>query len=103
MSALIEITTDAPEFLEREPLFSIDGVTYTIPKVISGSTALTMLKVAREEGEGLALAWVMEEVLGTEAFNALSACKTVTQAQIGAIMTVVRERAMAAMEAVQGE
>lgn len=101
--ALIEITTDAPEFAETEPLFSIDGVTYSIPKIISGSTALAFLKAAREDGEGLATAWLMEEVLGKEAFDALAACKTVTQAQMGAVMTVVKERTMAALEAVRGE
>lgn len=101
--ALIEITTTNPVFAEREPLFSIDGVEYTIPKEISGSVALAFLEEARNHGEALAVGWLLKEVLGEESHAALVACKTVTGPQMAAVVTVVRERTMAAMEAMQGE
>lgn len=104
MSALIEITTrPADQPVATEPLFSIDGVTYSIPQEISGNIALGVLHRARELGEGLALSWMLEEVLGTEAYTALLNCHDVTPAQMKAIMTVVRTKVMGVMEATQGE
>jgi len=101
--ALIEITTtDAPP-VEREDLFSIDGVVYTIPKDMPGTLALTLLDTARKQGESVAISWLLEEVLGENAYGALLACKTVTRTQMSAVVTVIREKVMGALEQMQGE
>lgn len=100
---MIEIVTTNPAFAEREPLFSIDGTVYTVPKEISGTLALGFLDQVRDHGEAIAMGWLLREVLGAEAHAALAACKTVTAAQMAAVMSVVRDKTMAAMEAVQGE
>lgn len=102
-AGLIEISTNVPEFRETEPLFSIDGVVYEIPKRISGSVALAFLSKAKDFGEMIALAWLVEEVMGAEAHAALTACKTVTGPQMAAVITVIKDRTLAAVEDIQGE
>jgi hypothetical protein len=103
MSALIEIVTDQDAIVEMVDLFSIDGTTYQMPKEISGSVPLELLHRIRTEGEPSALSWMLQEVLGDTAYMALMGCKAMKPNQLGAIMTVVQERVMGAMEEIRGE
>ncbi len=79
-------------------LFSIDGKVYTMPAEVSASVALQMLHVARESGEQAAVSWAMEEVLGKEAYDALRTCKALKAHQLQAVIKVVTEKVMDAME-----
>lgn len=83
---------------EVKDLFSIDGRVYSMPIEVSASVALQMLHVARTEGEQAAVSWVMEEVLGTEAYDALRTCKALKPHQLQAVIKVVTETVMGAME-----
>lgn len=104
MSAIIAITTPAAGTpVAMVDLFSIDGTMYQMPEEISGATPLELLHRIRHEGEASALSWMLQEVLGDAAYTALMACKTIRPSELGAIMAVVQERVMGAMEQIQGE
>lgn len=94
---LIEIDSNAVN-TEVKDLFSIDGQVYTMPVEVSASVALQMLHIARTEGQEAAISWTMEEVLGTEAYDALRKCRALKSHQLQAVIKVVTETVMGAME-----
>lgn len=94
---MIEINSNEVN-TEVKDLFSIDGRVYSMPVEVSASVALQMLHVARTEGEQSAVSWVMEEVLGTEAYDALRKCRALKPHQLQAVIKVVTETVMGAME-----
>lgn len=67
----IELVTSTEE-VEQVELFSIDGKSYTIPNKPRLNVALKTLKIAREEGQDAAMAYMMEKAIGEEAFEALT-------------------------------
>lgn len=96
---MIEINTNEPvETVPGIPVFSIDGKEYCMPGVIPGNTALRVLELIRVSGEVHAMAWAVPEVLGEKAWNALLNCPTIRQEQVNAIMEVVGEHVMGAVE-----
>jgi hypothetical protein len=96
---MIEIDTTAPvDDVPPIPVFSIDGKQYTMPGVIPGSIALQVLERIRTDGEAQATAWAVPEVLGEEAWYALLNCPNIQQHQVQAIMEVVGEHVMGALE-----
>ena len=101
--SLIEIVTDPfdtpPDAI---PLFSIDGVTYSMPGEVSAATSLKALDLARRSGMESAVSWILEEVLGLEAYTALLNCKALKASQLAAIMEVVEKHTLGAMEASTG-
>jgi hypothetical protein len=101
--SLVEITS-VPEGDEPEPIpvFAIDGETYTMPAVISASFALEVLDRMRTDGEMAVTGWMLEEVLGTEAYEALKGCKGLNTDQLKAIMDHVSEHVMGALEGTSG-
>jgi myo-inositol catabolism protein IolC len=94
---LIEIDSNAVN-TEVKDIFSIDGRWYTMPVEVSASVALQMLHIARTEGQEAAISWTMEEVLGTEAYDALRNCRALKSHQLQSIIKVVTETVMGAME-----
>jgi len=94
---MIEINSNEINTAVKD-LFSIDGRVYTMPAEVSASVALEMLHRARTEGEQAAVSWVMEEVLGKEAYDALRTCKALKAHQLQAVIQVVTENVMGAME-----
>jgi len=94
---LIEIDSNDVN-TEVKELFSIDGRIYTMPVEVSASVALQYLHVARAEGETASISWVMEEVLGTEAYDALRKCRALKPHQLQAVIKVVTETVMGALE-----
>ncbi|MEV8610111.1 hypothetical protein AB0383_19665 [Amycolatopsis sp. NPDC051373] len=63
---------------DREPLFTIGGTTYTIPKRVPPSWTVKAFTIATERGEQAALAYAAEKLLTPEAWLALQECETVT-------------------------
>ncbi len=99
---LVEIVTST-EPVATEPLFSIDGTVYSMPVEVPGNVALGYLEQMRQGGEAVAIAWAMEQVLGEAPYQALVNCKALKPHQLSAIITIVTEKIMGALEAVQGE
>jgi hypothetical protein len=84
-------TVDAAE---REPdlvhIFSIDGVPYHMDRNQDASVALQYLKLVRSRGENVALSFMIEEVMGEKAYEALMNYKGITPAQLGQVMLAVQ-------------
>lgn len=91
-------TNEEPRGVEVETLFVIDNEEYKIPKVVPAIVGMRALEVAATDGEAASVRWLLREVLGEKAYDALLACESVTSTQLGQIMTVVRDKAMGDME-----
>lgn len=95
--------TSTPIDVEKEPLFSIDGTTYYIPKQIQAGVALDMLDDLAEKGELVAAAALFKRVMGADAYNALRTCKGVDDKGLAAVMRIVTQKAMGQLENLKGE
>jgi hypothetical protein len=90
---------------EREmvDLFSIDGQVYQMPVRVGAGIALGYMKLVRTHGQEAAMGWAMEKVLGTEAYDALINCDELEPADLEAVMSVVHDNVMGAVEAGKGK
>lgn len=55
----------------REPLFSVNGKVYTIPKKCKAYHSVGYATVSRRAGADIALSWAMEALLGSQGLTAL--------------------------------
>lgn len=94
----IVISTTDVQDVETEVLFVIDDVEYAVAKEVPATIGLRALEIAADEGDAASMSWLMREVLGSKAYDALLACDAVTSKQLGQIMQVVRDKAMGDME-----
>lgn len=83
---------------EREPLFSIDGVEYTVPKTVSAGLALKYFRSARLYGVDMAVAEVLESVLGSAGYDALTNYEDLTQDDLAAVVEVVTKKMIGALD-----
>jgi hypothetical protein len=95
---VIEIKSNPEAAAEREPFFTLDGVEYTIPKVIGAELALQALERFRTEPELAVIAWMMEAVIGKDAWKALRNAKGLDPKDLAAVIEAVRERTMAPLD-----
>ncbi|MEU0531978.1 hypothetical protein [Amycolatopsis tolypomycina] len=79
---------------DREPLFTVDGVTYTIPKVCPSSWSLMAWTIANTRGASAALSYATENVLGPEAMAAMIGCRSLTKADTKAVLQAVMDRVL---------
>ncbi|MFI9454462.1 hypothetical protein [Amycolatopsis sp. NPDC052450] len=77
---------------DREPLFTIDGVTYTIPKRVPPSWSLQAYRIAVEQGSAASLHFAAEKLLTPEAWNALVECETVTESKMRTVLDALVDR-----------
>lgn len=100
--APVVITTDTEANEERLPVFSIDGVEYTMPAEVPASMALRVLDTIRRLGQEAAVSYLLEEVLGPEAYQALLNCRTLKPEQLKAVVAVVQDHVLGAVEETSG-
>ncbi|MEV8439185.1 hypothetical protein AB0425_17560 [Actinosynnema sp. NPDC051121] len=99
----IEITTpEQPAEVEMAHLFSIDGVPYFVPRNPPPAVALRFVRTAWQVGMELALAELLDRMLGEEAYEALASCDAMTPEQLAAIMQHLRQLSMGALEGPKG-
>jgi hypothetical protein len=96
------VTPEQPPEQELVELFSIDGKSYFVPKHPPPAVALRFIKTAWVVGMELALAEMLQTMLGEEAYDALAECDAMTVDQLGAIMQGVRRLSMGALEGPKG-
>jgi hypothetical protein len=103
----VEITT--PEQVEAEgdqspgiPLFSIDGQQYYMPERIGTNLLLKILRVVRQQGIEIAMAELLERVIGEDAYTALMEYDDLTEDQLKAVMDRVQHYTMGKLEAMTG-
>lgn len=95
----IHIAADEDVVEEREPLFYIGDVEYSIPVNIPMGVALEYMRIAGEIGEELAAPPLLIRVLGEEGYNALEQSKGLTDVQMQNIVGHVVDRALGRSEA----
>jgi hypothetical protein len=92
----VKIRTDEPVEEEREPFFYLDEVEYTIPKRLAPSLTLRFMDQVAERGEAAAIGWVMRELLGDDAMDALEESDSITDEQMAKLMGYVQKKLVAA-------
>lgn len=85
------------EPVERIDVFSLDGVTYSIPAQQNASFALRYLQYVKEHGEDAAAAYLMELMLGEEGYAALASYENLTDTQLLTVFQACLETALGAM------
>lgn len=93
------VTPEQPPETETIEIFSIDGKPFSIPLDVSPSVSLRFMKLARLEGMEIAMAGLLEEMLGSEAYDALANYPHLTKEQFSDVMLLVRRHTMGAVEA----
>jgi hypothetical protein len=84
----------APVEEVREPLFSVDGQEFTVPKVISQRTVYLAMNSIRKEGPVFAAMYLMELLLGTSQYTQLLDLyekERITQAQFDQVSGLVND------------
>jgi len=79
-------------------IFTIDDVDYFMDAEPSPALALRMLEMAELNGEAAAMSYVLAEVLGPEGHTALKNCDSLTKAQLEAILEIVGDHVMGALD-----
>jgi len=92
---------ELPE-VERVELFRIDGVTYSIPKVIEARRLLGFMQEMRASGTEAATVGLLIDCIGQQGYNKLLGLKTLRTADLKAIFDVVSTAAMGSMEELTG-
>ncbi|MFC5947078.1 hypothetical protein ACFQH9_02145 [Pseudonocardia lutea] len=89
--------------VEMVDLFTVNGVTYSIPKRPPVNIALGFLRDVRKEGPTLAEAALMERLIGEEGYDALVNYPGLTTEQMEQISDRVMTVTLGAMEASKGK
>lgn len=98
----VRITTSDKQSDEKIHVFSIDDRDYFMPAVVPASLALQVLDKMRTTSENAALGWVLEKVLGREAYDALLTCDSLSATDLKRVMKVVTEHVLGQLEETKG-
>lgn len=99
---LTTLTEEELAFVERVPVFELDGRGYTIEKMPRLDIALSYLRIARKHGDNAAIAYLLEESLGESAFEALSNHKGLKPEEFSQIYAIVQRHVLGGLEAPKG-
>lgn len=91
-------TSTSEEQVEVLPLFSIDGTVYSVPTNPSPAMGLKYMKLLRTQGSMIADGWALEEMLGTEAYDALSEFKGLTVEDLEQLKEIVGKHMLGSLE-----
>ena len=87
---------------ERVILFYLDEVAYDIPKHFPPGLGLRVIRTSRRQGDAVAAAELLEEVIGEEAYVALMNHKGLSQEDIKDLMFAVQKVALGALDVPKG-
>lgn len=94
----VEMVTTGGAVADRVPIFSIDGVAYTIPAKPRPALALRFLHNRRTVGEDDATDILLEELLGPDGYKALREYDELTTEQLKSVFTIAQKVALGALE-----
>lgn len=95
-----DVTPDDPSDLQV--LFYIDDTPYYVSTAERAELALRYLHMARAEGQEFALAWMLEEVVGADAYKALMNFDKLPGDALGKIVNRIQHLILGGMEAPKG-
>lgn len=102
MTNSVKLHSQTPEeaaAVEKVEVFELDGISYEIDKKPNVGLALRYLKIARLRGEEIAAGYLLEEALGSEGYDALSECRTLTKEDFAAVTETIKKHTMGGLEA----
>jgi hypothetical protein len=95
---VVRLTTGTDTAQVRIPLFSIDGVEYSIPARPRLNVALQFMHMTRTQGDGAAMDVLLEKLLGTDGYRALREYDDLTPEQFAKITAIASEVTLGALE-----
>jgi hypothetical protein len=95
---VLRLKSGRAEPIEREPIFYIDDVEYTIPVRMRANEALECLHVFRTRGDEVATDFLLEKLLGKDGYQALLAYDGLEPEHLQQIIEIATERMMGATE-----
>lgn len=101
----IRFVTKRPE--DREPvervvLFSLDDQDYMIPKKFPVNLGLKVIRTMRRQGQEIAMAELLEAVIGEDAYEALVNYPDITNDDIARLMEIVQSLALGSLDGPKG-
>lgn len=79
---------------DREPLFTVGGITYTIPKEVPPSWTLKAFELASTEGESAALAFAVQHCLDEDGWSALVNCETLSRTNMRKVLQALMDKVL---------
>ena len=96
----IDSTVDE-SVVEPIHIFTIDSEKYYMPGEVLPAVALRALEVIELRGQEAGISYMLHEVLGDEAHTALKNCNALRSTQLRAIMDIVSNHVLGALEEVK--
>ncbi len=101
----VRFVTKRPE--DREPvervvLFSLDDKDYTIPRKFPVNLGLRVIRTMRKRGQEIAMAELLEEVIGEDAYEALVNYPDITNDDVTRLMEIVNALALGSLDGPKG-
>lgn len=95
----LHFTTDqTAEPEDRVTIAYVDDYPITMPKVMPPNVALKVMRTSRKRGDEIAMAEMLEEVIGDEAYLRLANHRGLTDGNLADLLLVVQKVAMGALE-----
>lgn len=94
----LRFTTAEAEPEERVTIAYVDDYPITMPRVMPPNIALKIMRTSRKRGDEVAMAEMLEEVIGDDAYQRLADYRGLTDQNLADLMTVVQKVAMGALE-----
>lgn len=91
LSGVLDLDTKGRPSLgvEREPLFKLGGVLYTIPMRVSAGVSLEYMRLSGMAGEQTAIIWAMQTLIDQNGYAALVKNDTLTAEELSGITAVL--------------
>jgi hypothetical protein len=83
-------TTKKPA--EMEPAFTINGTVFSVPVEVKAQVAIRYMDHCRKKGENWGLSWLLETILGEQAYEALLEFDDLEDEQLIAIAKIVQSK-----------
>lgn len=100
---MLEFVTEEETAEVRVPVFSIDGVAYTMPEHVPVNVAYKAMNMFRKEGPVATTFWLMEEMLGQDGLDAMLAYRSLNNERWNQVGKVLSEHVMGSLESEPGK
>lgn len=95
--SFVEIVSGSVQHTEAT-LFAIDGERYTLTVPVAAGFTLKAMDLMAEQGETVAMMWLLRELIGQEGYDALKDHPDVTQEHLAGILDRLQKLAMGGLE-----
>jgi hypothetical protein len=93
-------TADESSDTDRDDLFEVDGVMYSIPREVPPNEGVKYLTDLRAGAHDIALSRLLDRLIGKEGVNALTNCKAMTKDDLKQLLGAVSAKVGGLLEEV---